>query len=86
MEEERIQQEQVDAENKRLERLRLKEIEDSVAIEDDDDGLELDKEDDDDDNDSTNKSTKVGSLSMDLDDLSFVPEDNTLVAALTLYL
>ena len=74
MEEERIQQEQVDAENKRLERLRLKEIEDSVAIEDDDD------------NDSTNKSTKVGSLSMDLDDLSFVPEDNTLVAALTLYL
>ena len=83
MEEERIQQEREEAEKKRLERLRLKELENEIVI-DEDDGLELDKDDDDDD--STDKITKVGSLSMDLDELTFVSEDNNLVSALTLYL
>jgi len=85
LEEERIQQELEEAEKKRLERIRLKELENEIVI-DEDDGLELDKDDDDDDDDSTGRMTKVGSLSMDLDELTFVSEDNNLVSALTQFL
>ncbi len=74
-----------EAELKKLERLRLKEMEDTTAVEEDD-GLDLDDKDNDDDDESHGGSTKIGSLSMDLDVLKFVPEDNELVAALTLYL
>jgi len=74
-----------EAEAKRQERLRLKELADTIVI-DEDDGLELDKDDDDDDDESNVGSTRVGSLSMDLDDLKFVPEDNELASALTHFL
>lgn len=74
-----------EAEAKRQERLRLKELADEIVV-DEDDGFELDKDDDDDDDSNAGGSTLVGSLSMDLEDLKFVPDDNELVSALTQFL